>query len=386
MIFNPNRHEPLNARPWSSEETKQAVHQIFNFLVDGFQPETFWSSHADDESRISCNKTLYFGASGTLWTLHELSSYLNRSLPISLAETIDRIYQSYLKEPDSQAVVPSYLLGESGILLLHRKWTGSDEYLARLAEIISKNIENPTMEALWGAPSTMLVALRLFRETQDERWLDLYRENLDFLWKTWACNDQGFWTWTALYPDPIQYVGPGHGYLGNVFPMFEGFEYLSMTQQEILLQRTLHIVAGTAVVQEGKANWPNTFKGMDERVRVQWCHGAPGVVISLKRFPVKYSDRMEELLVRAGELIWHAGPQNKRIGVCHGTDGNGYAFLRLYKRTGNPLWLERARHFAMHSIQQRNRSYSLWTGEAGLAHYLMSCIEEWDRVPCMDYL
>ena len=168
--------------------------------------------------------------------------------------------------------------------------------------------------------------------------------------------------------------------------MLEGFEYLSLTQQEILLQRIHHVISGLAVGHQNMANWPNTFQGMDNRVRVQWCHGAPGVVISLRRFPFKYSERIEDLLRKAGELTWHAGPQNKRIGVCHGTDGNGYAFLRLYRRTGNPLWLERARLFAMHSIQQRNQSYSLWTGEAGLAHYLMSCIEEWDRVPCMDYL
>ena len=32
--------------------------------------------------------------------------------------------------------------------------------------------------------------------------------------------------------------------------------------------------------------------------------------------------------------------------VDHGTGGNGYAFLKLYRRTGNTMWLERARAFA----------------------------------------
>ena len=34
------------------------------------------------------------------------------------------------------------------------------------------------------------------------------------------------------------------------------------------------------------------------------------------------------------------------------TGGNGYAFLKLHRRFGEPLWLDRARAFAMHGIGQ----------------------------------
>ena len=61
------------------------------------------------------------------------------------------------------------------------------------------------------------------------------------------------------------------------------------------------------------------------------------------------------MLVAGGELTWRAGPLVKGPGLCHGTAGNGYAFLKLFERTGDELWLERARAFAMHAIEQVER-------------------------------
>jgi hypothetical protein len=74
----------------------------------------------------------------------------------------------------------------------------------------------------------------------------------------------------------------------------------------------------------------------------------------------------------------------------HGTGGNGYAFL--YRRTNDPIWLDRARQFAMTAIVQyrgaqlvvgRGR-YSLWTGDVGLAVYLWDCITGEPRFPTID--
>ena len=42
---------------------------------------------------------------------------------------------------------------------------------------------------------------------------------------------------------------------------------------------------------------------------------------------------LEELLLAGGELTWAAGPLAKGSNLCHGTGGNGYAFLKLSRRT-----------------------------------------------------
>ena len=55
-------------------------------------------------------------------------------------------------------------------------------------------------------------------------------------------------------------------------------------------------------------------------------------------------------------------------------------------------WLERARAFAMHAIEQAyaderavgRMRYSLWTGDPGLAIYLLDCIRVTPRFPTLD--
>ena len=97
--------------------------------------------------------------------------------------------------------------------------------------------------------------------------------------------------------------------------------------------------------------------------------------------------------VAGGELTWQAGPLAKGAGLCHGTAGNGYAFLKLLKRTGNELWLERAQAFAMRAIEQIEQAtatygrgrYTLWTGDLGTALYLHSCLTATAAFPTLDH-
>ena len=103
---------------------------------------------------------------------------------------------------------------------------------------------------------------------------------------------------------------------------------------------------------------------------------------------------MDTLLRQAGNAVWDAGPLAKGHGLCHGTAGNGYAFLVLYQRTGDAIWLERARAFAMHAIDQQTRMreeygrgrYTLWTGDPGLAVYLWHCLAGAGGMPGLDIL
>jgi hypothetical protein len=139
-----------------------------------------------------------------------------------------------------------------------------------------------------------------------------------------------------------------------------------------------------AVEKDGLVNWPPvTGYGLvdanrDRIIRMQWCHGSPGIVGTLAPF------MDEELAVAGGELTWLAGPLRKGPGLCHGTAGNGYAFLALLERTGDERWLARARAFAMHAARQVERGhwrYSLWTGDVGAALYLADCLDGGGRLP-----
>ena len=125
---------------------------------------------------------------------------------------------------------------------------------------------------------------------------------------------------------------------------------------------------------------------------VQHCNGAPGIINCLADFPLDARWPVAALLKQAGELVWDAGPPVKFPSLCHGAAGSGYAFLKLYERTGDDKWLNRARKFAMHAIDQCDdalgkygqRKFSLWTGDLGLAIYLWDCITGDARFPTID--
>lgn len=46
--------------------------------------------------------------------------------------------------------------------------------------------------------------------------------------------------------------------------------------------------------------------------------------------------------LRCGEVVWRWGLLKKGYGLCHGTAGNAYTFLALYRQTQDPKHLYRA--------------------------------------------
>lgn len=179
------------------------------------------------------------------------------------------------------------------------------------------------------------------------------------------------------------HIGAGHGFASNVHAL-RGF-----VVDDVLKARVARLLTRTAHHEGALVNWPpedGAWSDQESKVRVQWCHGAPGIIATL-------SDLMPlEFAIAGGEMTWQAGPLRKGAGLCHGTAGNGFAFLKLHDLTGDPLWLERARRFAMHAIGQvkhdRERygrgRYTLWTGDIGAALYLRACTDADSAFPVLD--
>jgi hypothetical protein len=121
---------------------------------------------------------------------------------------------------------------------------------------------------------------------------------------------------------------------------------------------------------------------------LQWCGGAPGILVAAGSY------LPDELLLAAAELVWRAGPHGleKGAGICHGTAGNGFALLKAFARTRDERWLERARRFAAHALDQLERlrardgrrRYSLWTGDLGTALFAAACLDGDARYPVVD--
>jgi len=162
-----------------------------------------------------------------------------------------------------------------------------------------------------------------------------------------------------------------------------------------MYDRIAGVIKATAYVQGTMANWLGLAGSaqFDVPWLVQWCHRAPGTLGAISSFPKGRDEMVEALFAAGGELTFAAGPLAKGANLCHGTGGNGILFLKLYERTGDPKWLERARAFAMLGIGQYRRFkarygqgwFTLWTGDLGFAVYLSQCITKEPGFPTMDY-
>ncbi len=403
MLFELNRHEPLVRTAWDGPRVREVIQSIVGDAERARGSNDNWPLHPlDDEGDEprSGFKALYLGSAGVLWAL----SYLQRegAVDLTLDPTIaiERVTAAYRADPDTGSVVPSYFLGEVGVLLATWLLTQSRAVADLIYVSVKANIPNTTNEALWAAPGTMLAAWHLWEATGEQRWRDLFLENVEQLWQTWILDPTAqCYLWTQdLYGKTVQYLGAGHGFAGNAFALLKGANLLDAERRDELYDRCVATLRATRVVDaDGAVNWPpGTYQPRPggPSMLMQWCHGAPGVVTSMADFPRQRSAEMESMLLGAGEAIWKAGPLTKGYGLCHGTAGNGYAFLKLYERTGDPIWLERARSFAMHSIEQRQQlrerygqgRHTLWTGDAGLAVYVWHCIKGFTGLPTLDFV
>ena len=88
-------------------------------------------------------------------------------------------------------------------------------------------------------------------------------------------------------------------------------------------------------------------------------------------------------------------PRPAGVGIGHGLGPLLVeAFLVLHARTGEDVWLARARAFAMHAMAQWAQAreqhgqgrYTLWTGDLGLALYLWQCLTGRAGMPSLDFV
>jgi hypothetical protein len=389
MLYDPARHEALTDTAWDASRARAAIEAIAAEVDAAFDERALWPMHPLDGtmSGSTGDKCLYLGAAGVIWAQVYLAEQ-------GAAETRDwssfaaALVEHYRAAPDTGSAVPSLWLGEVGVLLTAWRLDRDAVDLDVLHRLIDSNRDNVGDEQMWGAPGTMLAALFLHEATGEPRWRALYDANASALMQRWRRSDKaGCSLWTVdLYGEVVDQLGAGHGMAGNAFSILRGGPN---DTAKALAAETLH---ATAIERDGRANWPQyavTPRRGRTEVLVQWCHGAPGMITSLCALDDDESDR---LLRAGGELIWEAGPLAKGAGLCHGTAGNGFAFLELFRRTGDERWLERARRFAMHAIEQSEqmaavhgrRRFSLWSGDSGVAVYLDSCLHGRAGLPMLD--
>lgn len=386
------RHFPLVAQDWQPDAASSAIDRIVADAAAHLD-DARWPAHAQDDFDESATTSLYLGAAGVLWGLDYLRRRGFGGTPPNLAALLPRMLELARAET-ARGPYPehgSFLIGEMGATLAAMRLSPEARYADRIYALASANTVLPPVELMWGLAGSMLVCVFMDEMTSEARWGDLFKAQAAHLLDGFQEHETG-WVWTQdLYRHRQRYLGTVHGYAGNMLALMRGWRWLDEGQQN-LVRTTVPVALATHALRAGDgANWPATLPSDGAGEVCQYCHGAPGIVTTFADAPFE-SPALDALLNEGGGFIWEKGPLSKGSNLCHGTGGNGYAFLKLYRRTGESIWLERARAFAMQAIAQCDAArtafgrgrYSLWTGDIGLAIYLRDCIAAEALFPTID--
>jgi lantibiotic modifying enzyme len=388
MLYEPTRFDALIDEPWVPARVADAIAAIVADADTAFDPTALWPAHEwDAREKPLPLSGLYVGAAGVIWALDELRKrgYAESSLDLAAAAVqaveLERATPDFSEDEHYR---PGALISaETGALLVAFRLTSDPALADDVHALVRDNVDNPTDDISWGAPGTLLAALTMREWTGERRWDEAARESATALRE--RRGGDGLWR----QDDDYRGLSTLHGVAGNTLAL------LRFESDDAVAGESSVVLSRHAFREDGLANWPGTprpqlARPRDGRIVLQWCTGAPGVLAGAW-------DYLDEDLVLAGaELVWRAGAHQdeKGHGICHGTAGNGFALLNAFARTGDELWLERARRFAVHALAQAERiatasgrrRYSLFTGDVGTALFAAACLDGDPRFPIVDVM
>ncbi|XP_004250112.1 lanC-like protein GCL1 [Solanum lycopersicum] len=178
-----------------------------------------------------------------------------------------------------------------------------------------------------------------------------------------------------------RYWGAAHGLAGILHVLL----HFPLSQEDIEdVKETLRYMMSNRFPHSG--NYP-VSEGNPRDKLVQWSHGATGITITMCKVSKVLSDDREfrDAAIEGGEVVWKSGLVEK-VGLADGASGNAYAFLSLYRLTGESIYEERAKAFASCLYQnartimnerehnEADHSYSLFQGLGGVACFLFDLL------------
>lgn len=325
--------------------------------------------------------SLYTGALGTAFLLFKAYQVTKNQNDLNLCSDIIKACDSVSR--DSGRV--TFICGRAGVCALGAvaaKHAGDgrllDHYLAQFKEI--KLPSDLPYELLYGRAG-FLWACSFLNKHIGKETISRSRKRavVDEIIKAGRLTRKGkcplLYEWHGK-----RYWGAAHGLAGIMLVLMD----LELTPDEVEdVKGTLHYMIKNHFPS---GNYPSS-EGNKSDCLVHWCHGAPGIALTLAKAAEVFGDKeFLQAAMEAGEVVWNRGLL-KRVGICHGISGNTYVFLSLYRLTGNVEYLYRAKAFAcfLHDRAKKlvskgkmhggDRPYSLFEGFGGMAYLFLDILE-----------
>ncbi|KAI3820579.1 hypothetical protein L1987_08127 [Smallanthus sonchifolius] len=365
---------PLLSLPYNSfsDQLKRAAFDLKQTIV----MET-WGSIG---KRLN-DYTVYTGALGTAFLVFKAYQITHNNKDLDLCKHI-------LKACDSASFGSSrvtFLCGLAGVYALGAVVAKQDDdgslcdyYLSRFREIkISRDLPD---ELLYGRAGYLWACLFLNKNLGQNTIPSTHmRAITDEIIKSGRkmCTKECplMYEWHGK-----RYWGAAHGLVGIMHVLMN----MVLTEDEMEdVKSTLFYMIKNRFPS---GNYPLSEGSESDRL-VHWCHGAPGVALTLAKVAKVFGDEeLHKAALEAGEVVWERGLL-KRVGICHGISGNAYVFLSLYRLTGDVKFLYRAKAFAafLHeksamlisqgTMHGGDHPFSLFEGVGGMAYLFMDMVE-----------
>src|SRR4051812_21811510 len=231
-----DRHRPLGQDAWDESAVRAVINEIAADAIAHFDPDSFWPAHPSDDGVGNGNPSFYYGAAGVIWAL----DYLHRIGATGVADDFRPVLPELLERtianfqsnsPADYAKHGSLLFGDMGAALVTMRLAPTSSLADLVYRRAEANNELPIRELMWGMPGSMVAAIHMAGMTGEARWRELFETQAARLLADLEDTPQGpLWT-QDLYGSRDRWLGPVHGFAGNVIPLLRGWHWLTPPQQ-----------------------------------------------------------------------------------------------------------------------------------------------------------
>jgi hypothetical protein len=317
-LIDQSRHVALRPTPWASNEASAAIDEIISDALAKFDPERFWPAHPLDDVKDG-HASVYMGAAGMIWALDYLSrvgaTKIRFNFGPSLACLLEKT-KTEMRDYDDYSDLGSLLFGDLGTALVIMRLSPSTA-VADVVELRARaNTRLPVRELMWGMPGSMLACIAMDELTGESRWRSIFEMQAERLLGDLMTSEDGpIWV-QDLYGKRQEFLGPVHGYAGNMIPLLRGWEWLSDAQRDLIANAVPRTLGANAWRSEIGTSWRATVGHDKPPGLCQHCHGAPAMVTTFADAPFA-SAELDGLLRDAGQFRWAAGPLAKGSNLWH---------------------------------------------------------------------